>query len=139
MFVIDASGLTSYGDGLTFFLAKNNSLMAPGRAMGLPVNYTTHEPMSRFVAVEFDTYWNGIDANASRNITLNDHVGIDINSLFSVRTQKWLNNATSAGVCQAWIAYDSVLRNLSVSFTGYQNNTVVRQVGYCAIGGSQLN
>ncbi|KAJ0801349.1 putative protein kinase RLK-Pelle-L-LEC family [Helianthus annuus] len=128
-FVIDASGHKSYGDGLTFFLAKNNSVMALGRAMGLPVNYTTHEPISRFVAVEFDTYWNGIDANASRNITLGEHVGIDINSLFSVRAQKWLNNVTGGGMCQAWIVYDSVSRNLSVSFTGHQNNTVVHQDG----------
>ncbi|KAI7731770.1 hypothetical protein M8C21_009165 [Ambrosia artemisiifolia] len=103
--------------------------MGPGRALGLPANHTTNEPMSRFVAVEFDTYWNGIDANASGNITLGDHVGIDINSLFSVRAQKWLSNVTGGSVCQAWIVYDSVSRNLSVSFTGFQNNTVVRQDG----------
>ncbi|KAF5814463.1 putative protein kinase RLK-Pelle-L-LEC family [Helianthus annuus] len=103
--------------------------MTPGRAMGLPVNYTTNEPMSRFIAVEFDTFWNGIDANASGNITLRDHVGIDINSLVSVRSQKWLSNVTGGGVCQAWIRYDSVSRNLNVSFTGYQNNTVVRHDG----------
>ncbi|KAI3804990.1 hypothetical protein L1987_26942 [Smallanthus sonchifolius] len=70
------------------------------RAMGLPVNLTTIEPMSRFVAVEFDTYWT-----------------------------KWLSNVTGGGVCQAWIRYDSGSRNLSVSFTGYQNGTVVRQDG----------
>ncbi|MFS7920614.1 putative protein kinase RLK-Pelle-L-LEC family [Helianthus anomalus] len=128
-FVIDAEGRTRYGDGITFFLAQNNSVMTSGRAMGLPVNYTTNEPMSRFIAVEFDSFWNGIDANASGNITLRDHVGIDINSLVSVRSQKWLSNVTSGGVCQAWIRYDSVSRNLSVSFTGYQNNTVVRQEG----------
>ncbi|KAJ0593071.1 putative protein kinase RLK-Pelle-L-LEC family [Helianthus annuus] len=126
-FVIDAEGRTRYGDGLTFFLAQNNSVMTSGRAMGLPVSYTTNEPMSRFIAVEFDTFWNGIDANASGNVTLRDHVGIDINSLVSVRSQKWLSSVTGGGVCQAWIRYDSVSRNLNVSFTGYQNNTVVRQ------------
>ncbi|GKB93807.1 L-type lectin-domain containing receptor kinase IX.1-like protein, partial [Tanacetum coccineum] len=33
------------------------------------------------------------------------------------------------GVCQAWIRYDSASSNLSVSFTGFQNNTVIRQDG----------
>ncbi|KAJ0801354.1 putative protein kinase RLK-Pelle-L-LEC family [Helianthus annuus] len=103
--------------------------MTAGRAMGLPVNYTTNEPMSPFVAVEFDTFWNDIDAVASGNVTLRDHVGIDINSLFSVRSHKWLSNVTGGGMCQAWIAYDSVSKNLSVSFTGFQNNTVVHQDG----------
>ncbi|KAK9077255.1 hypothetical protein SSX86_005592 [Deinandra increscens subsp. villosa] len=128
-FVIDSDGVRTYGDGLTFFLAQNNSVITFGRAMGLPVNYTNNEPMSRFVAVEFDTYWNGIDPFVSGNISMGDHVGIDINSLVSVRSQKWLSNVTGGGVCQAWIRYDSVSRNLSVSFTGYRNNTAVRQDG----------
>ncbi|KAL8264585.1 hypothetical protein R6Q59_022715 [Mikania micrantha] len=128
-FVIDSDGDSTYGDGLTFFLAQNNSVITAGRAMGLPLNYTDNEPMSPFIAVEFDTYWNGIDQLISPNITLGDHVGIDINSLVSVRSEKWLSNVTGGGVCQAWITYDSVSRNLSVSFTGYQNNTVIRQDG----------
>ncbi|KAM0028756.1 putative protein kinase RLK-Pelle-L-LEC family [Helianthus debilis subsp. tardiflorus] len=129
-FVIDSDGERAYGDGLTFFLAdQNSSVMGAGRAMGLPVNFTTAETMSRFVAVEFDTYWNDIDPYVSRNITMGDHVGIDINSIVSVRAQKWLSNVTGGAVCQAWIAYDSVSKNLSVSFTGYQNNTAVRQDG----------
>ncbi|KAI3804989.1 hypothetical protein L1987_26941 [Smallanthus sonchifolius] len=128
-FVIDSDGVRTYGDGLTFFLAQNNSVITPGRAMGLPVNLTTIEPMSRFVAVEFDTYWNGIDPFVSGNISMGEHVGIDINSVVSVRSQKWLSNVTGGGVYQAWIRYDSGSRNLSVSFTGYQNGTVVRQDG----------
>ncbi|KAL8195296.1 hypothetical protein R6Q57_025699 [Mikania cordata] len=128
-FVIDSDGDSTYGDGLTFFLAQNNSVITAGRAMGLPLNYTDNEPMSPFIAVEFDTYWNGVDQLISPNITLGDHVGIDINSLVSVTSEKWLSNVTGGGVCQAWITYDSVSRNLSVSFTGYQNNTVIRQDG----------
>ncbi|KAK9077256.1 hypothetical protein SSX86_005593 [Deinandra increscens subsp. villosa] len=128
-FVIDSDGRRRYGDGLTFFLAQNNSVITFGRAMGLPVNYSDNEPMSPFVAVEFDTYSNGIDPIVSGNIPIGDHVGIDINSLISVRSQKWLTNVTDGRVCQAWIRYDSVSRNLSVSFTGYRNDTVVRQDG----------
>ncbi|KAK9077254.1 hypothetical protein SSX86_005591 [Deinandra increscens subsp. villosa] len=129
-FVMNSDGVTRYGDGLTFFLAQNNSVNTFGRAMGLPVNYANSEPTSPFVAVEFDTFWNRhIDPYVSGNITIGDHVGIDINSLVSVRSQKWLSNVTGGGVCQAWIGYDAVSGNLSVSFTGYRNNTVVRQDG----------
>ncbi|KAK1431229.1 hypothetical protein QVD17_14537 [Tagetes erecta] len=128
-FVIDSDGDRTYGDGLTFFLAQNNSVITPGRAMGLPLNITTNQPFTRFVAVEFDTYWNGIDQNVSGISNRSDHVGIDINTLVSVRAQDWLSNVTGGGVCQAWITYDAVSRNLSVSFTGYRNNTVVRQDG----------
>ncbi|KAI3755512.1 hypothetical protein L1987_55314 [Smallanthus sonchifolius] len=128
-FVIDSDGDRTYGDGLTFFLAQNNSVITAGRAMGLPINYTTNTPLNPFVAVEFDTYWNGIDSNVTGNISNGDHVGIDINSLVSVTTQRWLSNVTGGGVCQSWIRYDSGSRNLSVSFTGYRNGTVVRQGG----------
>ncbi|KAI7730608.1 hypothetical protein M8C21_004001 [Ambrosia artemisiifolia] len=60
---------------------------------------------------------------------MGDHVGISISSLTSVRSQRWLSNVTDGRVCRAWIRYDSVSNNLSVSFTGFQNGTVVRQDG----------
>ncbi|KAI3755351.1 hypothetical protein L1987_55148 [Smallanthus sonchifolius] len=101
-----------------------------GGAMGLPINATTIVATSQFVAVEFDTFWNeDWDPIPGRNTSRFDHVGISISSLTSVRSQRWLSNITGGGVCQAWIRYDSVSSNLSVSFTGYQNNTVVRQDG----------
>ncbi|MFS7965047.1 putative legume lectin domain, concanavalin A-like lectin/glucanase domain superfamily [Helianthus anomalus] len=58
---------------------------------------------------------------------MDDHVGINISSLSSVRTVKWFSNVPGGGVCQAWIKYDSDLKNLSVSFTGFQNNKSFRQ------------
>ncbi|KAK1430299.1 hypothetical protein QVD17_12941 [Tagetes erecta] len=129
-FVIDSNRATSYGDGLTFFLAQNNSVISAGGAMGLPVNATTGVAVSRFVAVEFDTFWNsGWDPVVGTNASMGDHVGISISSLASVRSQKWSSNVTGGGVCRAWIAYDAVSNNLSVSFTGYRNNTAVRQDG----------
>ncbi|KAM0008739.1 putative protein kinase RLK-Pelle-L-LEC family [Helianthus debilis subsp. tardiflorus] len=60
---------------------------------------------------------------------MGDHVGISISSLSSVRTEKWFSNVPGGGVCQAWIKYDSDLKNLSVSFTGFQNNTSFCQDG----------
>ncbi|XP_071729907.1 L-type lectin-domain containing receptor kinase IX.1-like [Rutidosis leptorrhynchoides] len=129
-FVIDSNGATSYGDGLTFFLAENNSFISTGRTIGLPVNVTTAATVNRFVAVEFDTFWNqNLDPVSATNTSIGDHVGIDINSLVSVRSQKWLSNVTGGGECQAWISYDSALKNLSVSFTTFLNNTVIRQDG----------
>nr|XP_043630098.1 L-type lectin-domain containing receptor kinase IX.1-like [Erigeron canadensis] len=129
-FVIDSNQNASYGDGLTFFLAQNNSLIRQGGSMGLPINEEPNMAASPFVAVEFDTFWNfDWDPYIGRNITMGDHVGIDVSSLSSAKSEKWLSNVTGGGVCQAWITYDSVSKNLSVSFTGYQNNTIVRQDG----------
>ncbi|KAI3702262.1 hypothetical protein L6452_27995 [Arctium lappa] len=129
-FVIDSRGSTNYGDGLTFFLAEKNSVIATGGAMGLPFNLTTMVALSPFVAVEFDTFWNfQWDPRDSSNRSVGEHVGISINSLASERSQKWLSNVTGGAECQAWVTYDSVSKNLSVSFTGFRNSTVVRQAG----------
>ncbi|KAI3755386.1 hypothetical protein L1987_55183 [Smallanthus sonchifolius] len=114
---------------------RASSVITVGGAMGLPVNATTMVATSKFVAVEFDTYfnhdWDPVvwDPTVGVNLPMGDHVGININSVTSVRSQKWLSNITGGAVCQAWISYDSVSNNLSVSFTGFQNNTVVRQDG----------
>nr|XP_043629393.1 L-type lectin-domain containing receptor kinase IX.1-like [Erigeron canadensis] len=127
-FVIDSQGRSYYGDGLTFFLAQNNSDIYIGGSMGLPVNGSTINTTKQFVAVEFDTFWSPYwDPRNSSNKSMGDHVGISISSLISVRSQKWLSNVSGGAVCHAWITYDSVLKNLSVSFTGFRNNTVVRQ------------
>ncbi|KAD4179304.1 hypothetical protein R6Q59_022836 [Mikania micrantha] len=126
-FVIAAIGETWYADGLTFFLAQNNYVITTGGAMGLPVNGTTYAATSQFVAVEFDTYPNEWDPMLDWNTSMRDHVGISISNLTSVRYQKWSSNITGGGECQAWITYDSISNNLSVSFTGYQNNTPIRQ------------
>ncbi|KAL7585111.1 hypothetical protein Lser_V15G45967 [Lactuca serriola] len=115
-FQIDSYGDSIYADGLTFFLAENNSVICRGGAMGLPVNATTIVATNPFVAVEFDTYFDdGWDP-------VGDHVGISISSLTSVRHHDWRSNITGGEVCQAWITYDSVSKNLSVSFTGFKDD-----------------
>ncbi|GJX89791.1 L-type lectin-domain containing receptor kinase IX.1-like protein [Tanacetum coccineum] len=95
-FVLDSNQSTSYGDGPTFFLAQDNSLLT---------------------------------AVIGRDTPMGDHVGIDVSSLSSTSAKKWLSNVTDWGVCQGWVTYDSISKNLSVSFTGFQNNTVVRYDG----------
>ncbi|KAK1418264.1 hypothetical protein QVD17_27407 [Tagetes erecta] len=130
-FVVDSHGSYSYADGLTFFLAQNNSVITQGGAMGLPLfNSEPDYGTSSFVAVEFDTFWNdGGDPTVGSATPMGDHVAIDVNSLSSAKSQKWFSNVTGGGVCQAWIAYDSVSKDLTVSYTGFQNNSVVRQDG----------
>ncbi|KAL7584552.1 hypothetical protein Lser_V15G45969 [Lactuca serriola] len=129
-FVIDSDSNAYYGDGLTFFLAENNSVISAGSSMGLPIN-GLEDTKNPFVAVEFDTFANPEwDPRNSSNDLIGDHVGISINSLKSVASQKWLSNIVGGGVCEAWITYDSLSKNLSVSFTGFQNNTIVRQAFY---------
>ncbi|XP_076925766.1 2-acetamido-2-deoxy-D-galactose-binding seed lectin 2-like [Bidens hawaiensis] len=99
--------ITNLSDGLTFFLAEDNSVRTGGAGLGLPVDKQTNSMTSPFVAVEFDTYWDGSLDPPSVEGT---HVGIDINNLSSVTYQYWSGN-----VCQAHIKYDSVSKNFSVS------------------------
>ncbi|KAL4581025.1 hypothetical protein LXL04_017231 [Taraxacum kok-saghyz] len=125
-FVIDSDSEAYYGDGLTFFLAENNSEISAGSSMGLPI--TNSRSTHPFIAVEFDTFANPEwDPRNSSDDLIGDHVGISINSLTSVASQKWYSNVIGGGVCQAWIKYHSLSKNLSVSFTGFQNNIIVRQ------------
>ncbi|KAL8209545.1 hypothetical protein R6Q57_006277 [Mikania cordata] len=128
-FVIDSNQELEYGGGITFFLAQNNSVITGGHALGLPVDNTSMMKLSRFVAVEFDTFWNSGWDPLMSNSSIGEHVGISISSLSSVSYKKWLSNVGGGGVCQAWIAYDSVSKNLTVSFTAFRNNTVVREDG----------
>ncbi|KAI7731500.1 hypothetical protein M8C21_015286 [Ambrosia artemisiifolia] len=101
-------GFKSHADGLTFFLAENNSVTTQGKALGLPVDSSNYAMTSPFVAVEFDTYGNdGLDPP---DLSIPSHVGIDINNLSSVTYQEW--SGTSTQVC---IKYDSVSKNLTVS------------------------
>ncbi|KAK2983196.1 hypothetical protein RJ640_018541 [Escallonia rubra] len=129
-FVIDSGGSTPYADGLAFFLAANNSVITAGGAMGLPVHPVTVQATNQFVAVEFDTFWNDWDPiDSSSNSSIGDHAGISINSLASVKFENWLSNITQGGENEAWISYDSASQNLSVVFTGYQNNVTITQYG----------
>ncbi|KAL3848721.1 hypothetical protein ACJIZ3_010603 [Penstemon smallii] len=113
--------------GIAFFLAPNGSRIpentTTGGSMGLtsdsnPLNSTSNP----FVAVEFDVfsdYWD----------PLNEHVGIDINSMRSVANVTWLNyvRILEGGLVDVWISYDSQSKNLSVVYTGSVNSTYLGQ------------
>ncbi|XWS39805.1 hypothetical protein CRYUN_Cryun18bG0086000 [Craigia yunnanensis] len=124
-FVIGSQNRTSYGDGIAFFLAPEDSKIPDNvtkggtlalASDGMQLNTT----VNRFVAVEFDIYQNPWDPE-------HEHVGIDINSMKSMTNITWWSGIMEGKTNEAWISYNSSTQNLSVSFTGFRNNTIVMQ------------
>ncbi|CAL2254003.1 unnamed protein product [Prunus armeniaca] len=128
-FAIDSQGKTPYADGLAFFLAPNgsalNTTIGRGGSLGLPVihlgaNESTN--LYPFVAVEFDIFQN---TGANIDDPRSDHVGIDVNSVKSKVIRAWNGSITQGRVNSASIHYDSGSKNLSVTFTTYENGVWV--------------
>ncbi|KAL9815533.1 L-type lectin-domain containing receptor kinase IX.2 [Arabidopsis thaliana] len=95
-FKIDARNLSADGHGICFFLAP----------MGAQL------PAYSVVHVEFDTFNNpGWDPN-----DVGSHVGINNNSLVSSNYTSWNASSHSQDICHAKISYDSVTKNLSVTW-----------------------
>ncbi|KAJ6315301.1 hypothetical protein OIU78_018732 [Salix suchowensis] len=118
-FSIDSQNASTYGDGLAFFLGPEQlPPLFVGGSLGLlrsnqPLNTTDNQ----FVAVEFDIFQNYFDPPR-------EHVGIDINSLKSENNITWECDIRGGKTTEAWISYNSSTHKLSVSFTGYINNTM---------------
>ncbi|XP_021754828.1 L-type lectin-domain containing receptor kinase IX.1-like [Chenopodium quinoa] len=122
-----------YGDGLAFFLAPFNvSADAPGDSSGgclgliggqsspgQSCNVTSTYP---FVAVEFDSFHNRWDPGFS-GASSNDHVGINVNSVYSKANFTVTEGLKNRSTANAWITYDSSTRNLSV-YLSYDANPV---------------
>lgn len=127
-FAIDSEGAERYGDGLTFFFAPNNSRLddeiSKGSGLGIGFNPSlTNLTYSSFFAVEFDIFSNYFDPPEKL-----EHVGIDINSMASVAYSVWKCDIRRGKRTDVWINYDSVTLNLSVTFTGYdENNKTILQ------------
>ncbi|KAE8698555.1 putative Kinase [Hibiscus syriacus] len=124
-FVINSQNGSSYGDGIAFFLAPEGSRIpdnvTKGGNLGLASDgMQLNTTVNRFVAVEFDIYQNAFDPK-------HEHVGIDVNSMKSVTNVTWWSDIRGGRTNEAWIIYDSRTHNLSVSFTGFRNNTTVMQ------------
>ncbi|CAL5438444.1 unnamed protein product [Camellia sinensis] len=92
---------------------------AYGAEMGLPILSIFPPKATSFVAVEFDTFPNVWDPSET-------HVGIDINSITSNVTSVWHTNITYGKENEAWISYNSSSKNLSVVFTGYKDNNIIK-------------
>ena len=109
-FVIDSLNSSSYADDLTFFL---NDTQLPSRVWGENIGLTefnvTNTTAIRFVVVEFDTF-----SNTGKRDPVSDHVGIDINSMISVKTVNWSSNIKEGKLNHVSIRYTSSSQNLSV-------------------------
>ncbi|XP_021834733.1 lectin beta-1 and beta-2 chains-like, partial [Prunus avium] len=150
-FTINSQNKTPYADGLAFFLAPNesalNTTIGRGGALGLPIIHTEKNELTNqypFVAVEFDIFQN---TETYIQDPAGDHVGIDVNSVKSNDTSPWnggimeghvnsvKSNATSpwnGGIMEgrdnnASIRYDSGSKNLSVTYTTYENGVSVEK------------
>ncbi|KAK9077241.1 hypothetical protein SSX86_005578 [Deinandra increscens subsp. villosa] len=128
-FTINSLNSSRYGDGLAFFLAPNGSTVpdnvTKSGTLGLTRNDEVLNSSSNpFVAVEFDVFQNTWDPE-------NEHVGIDISSMDSVRNVTWKSRIREGETCEAIIRYDSNLNNLSVVFTGFsQSSTLHQRISY---------
>ncbi|KAK8476561.1 hypothetical protein V6N13_149462 [Hibiscus sabdariffa] len=105
------------GDGFAFFLAPDGSKI-PNNSMGgcLGLQSCDSDAISRFVAVEFDTYPNKLWDPPE----MSDHVGIDLNTVkASINAVEWRwNDIANGGKVDAFITYNSSTKNLSVFFQG---------------------
>ncbi|KAL5220507.1 hypothetical protein ABZP36_025220 [Zizania latifolia] len=107
-FTINPSDRSRKGDGMAFFLVSHPSRMpyiaGAGGTLGLASpDYRNVSPGdNRFVAVEFDTFMNSdFDPNATY-----DHIGIDVSSVTSVKTES-LPNFSLIGNMTAAVGFDA--------------------------------
>ncbi|KAL7249068.1 hypothetical protein ACSBR1_011267 [Camellia fascicularis] len=116
-FSISSLNPTSFGDGLCFFLSpENRNLGNQGRHLRL-VN-SSQLTKNKFVAVEFDTR-----LDSQFNDPNDNHVGLDIESLVSIKTAdpKSIDiDLKSGNSITAWIDYKNDHRKLNV-FLSYSN------------------
>ncbi|XP_054824121.1 lectin 7-like [Prosopis cineraria] len=99
-----------FGDGISFFIAPFNSHIpsnSSGGFLGLFSEPTAlNSYANRIVAVEFDTFGNPWDPTSS------GHIGIDVNSIASVKTVSWNAEKGLTGI--ATISYDPDVKSLNV-------------------------
>ncbi|XP_020200718.1 L-type lectin-domain containing receptor kinase IX.1 [Aegilops tauschii subsp. strangulata] len=116
-FIIKPKSNSSRGAGMAFFLASYPSSLPTGSAGYYNLGLTNQKDGAvaagdnRFVAVEFDT---SNETEVSDPDTTVDHVGIDINSLKSVKTLP-LPNFSLTGNMTAAIQYDNISSIMSVT------------------------
>nr|4M3C_B Chain B, Lectin Beta Chain [Butea monosperma]4M3C_D Chain D, Lectin Beta Chain [Butea monosperma] len=99
-FTIYAPNIATIADGLAFFLAPVSSPPKAGAGFLGLFDSAVFNSSYQTVAVEFDTYENTVFLDPP-----DTHIGIDVNSIKSIKTVKWdLANGEAAKVL---ITYDS--------------------------------
>ncbi|GLJ42923.1 hypothetical protein SUGI_0890510 [Cryptomeria japonica] len=109
-----------YADGLAFFMAPWESQppqKGSGMLLGLFNSTTNGKSSTQKVAVEFDTFKNAINDEfygVNAHDPDDNHVGIDINSIISVRNISLSERLNSGKTWEVWIDYDGQLKDLKV-------------------------
>lgn len=123
-FAIKPSTRNFKGDGMAFFLTGYPSSLpttSGGGNLGLH-NTTSANGNGRFIAVEFDTYRNPAENDDSK--VVDDHIGIDINSVRSVNATNVTYYSSNGsvhdykglnGTMTAIITFDNTTRKLVAS------------------------
>ncbi|KAL4555906.1 hypothetical protein LXL04_038538 [Taraxacum kok-saghyz] len=123
-FTINSGDQPVYGDGIAFFLAPEGFQLPPkqeGSGIGLVGgDQVLNSTLNPFIAVEFDTYKNDWDPDG-------DHVGININSMVSVKNMTWSSSVYNGQKNVARVSYNSSEKRLSVAFTGFDQSGVFTQ------------
>ncbi|KAH7546941.1 hypothetical protein FEM48_Zijuj01G0254100 [Ziziphus jujuba var. spinosa] len=118
-FTISNVNQASFGDGLAFFISPDNqTLGSPGGYLGL-VN-SSQLTKNKFLAIEFDTRQDLHFKDPDDN-----HVGLDIESLNSIRTADGTKGGIdlkSGNSITAWIDYknDEEKLNVFLSYTSFK-------------------
>ncbi|KAK4263043.1 hypothetical protein QN277_028520 [Acacia crassicarpa] len=102
---------TLLGDGFSFFIAPFSADMPSNSSGGFLGLFSASTALNSYannqiVAVEFDTFGNPWDPTSSA------HIGIDVNSIASVKTSSW--NVEEGLIGIATISYDPSKKRLSV-------------------------
>ncbi|CAH8374983.1 unnamed protein product [Eruca vesicaria subsp. sativa] len=116
-FRIDVRNLSSDSHGLCFFLAPVGAQLpayTPSGFLGLFGQDNDYKSSFDLVHIEFDTFRDPWDP---RDVA--SHVGINNNSLASSNYTSWNASLHSQDIGHAHVTYDSVNKNLSVSW-GYE-------------------
>lgn len=125
--ITNVNPTSSSGDGLTFFLSPDNqTLGSPGGYMGL-VN-SSQLTKNQFVAIEFDTKLDAHFQDPNDN-----HVGLDIDSLISIRTIDLTSkgiNLKSGDLINVWVDYRNRAKKVEVymSYSSSKPNNPVLEV-----------
>ncbi|KAK2656646.1 hypothetical protein Ddye_009698 [Dipteronia dyeriana] len=121
-FSIDTLGNPIYGHGLAFFLAPVGFQIPPNSAggfLGLFNTTTIDSSSNQIVMVEFDSFKN-VEWDPS---DVEDHVGINKNSLYSAVYTRWNASFHSGDTADVQITYNATTNNLSVSWSFRETST----------------
>ncbi|XP_023751898.1 L-type lectin-domain containing receptor kinase IX.1 [Lactuca sativa] len=113
-FIIDTQSQSTYGHGLTFFLAPVGFQIPPNSAggfLGLFNTTYTDSSQNQMIVIEFDSFVN------SEWDPPYEHVGINKNSIHSVNHTSWNASLHSGDPADVWVSYNATTQILNLSWS----------------------